>query len=79
VFSESGLVGCEDGVDPDFKNAKRMVTNVQEGSWSAAGRPSRQAGRVIKASSADQVKGGNHNGFIITVESIGCSVFSLLG
>jgi hypothetical protein len=22
------------------------------------------------------VKGGNHNGFIITVESIGCSVFS---
>jgi len=55
---------------------ERMAIVVQEGSWRAAGRPDRQAGRVIKASGADGAEEGSHNGVIVTVGSIGCSVFS---
>ena len=57
MLSGSGLVGSEDGgVDLDFKNAKKVVADVQAGSWSAAGRAGLQAGRVIKSSSANQVE-----------------------
>lgn len=76
MFSGCGLAGDEDGADLNYKNAKRMVSAVQEGSWRAAGRPDRQAGRVIKASSTDRVKGGSHNGVIVTIGSIGYSIFS---
>jgi hypothetical protein len=31
-FSRSCLVGSEDGVDPDFKNAKKVVADAQAGS-----------------------------------------------
>lgn len=68
--------GNEDGAGLDYKNAKRMAIDVQGGSWGTFGRHDRQVGGVIKAPSIDRVEGGSLNGVIITVGSIGCSVFS---
>jgi hypothetical protein len=54
-FSGSCLVGSEDGVDPDFKNAKKVVEDAQAGSWSAARRAGLQSWKsyqVVQRSSS---------------------------
>lgn len=63
----------EDGAGSDYKNAKRMVGDVQEGSWGYFGRLDRQFGGVVKAPSTNHVEGGGNNEVVITVGSIGLS------
>jgi hypothetical protein len=76
MLSGSGLVRCEDGADQDYKDAKRMDIDVQAGSWSVVGGHDCPARRIIKAPGAE-LSSWLEEIIIITVGSIGCSVFSL--
>ena len=66
----------KDGADQDHKDAKRLAFNIQAGGWSVAGEQNRQDGRIVKAPDTDGVEGGDGNGYIITIGSIGVSVFN---
>jgi hypothetical protein len=77
LFSESGLArNEEDGVVQNYKDVKRVAFNVQAGGCGGTGRTDCQDGRIVKAPNTDRVDGGDNNGYIITIGSIGVSVFN---